>query len=176
MSHKSHSCPSADVVARIAPSRTQTFARSSAESLMSSRSEGRRTSGSHTSKVMKRTFTLPEVFNWLFRFAVLDDAECELNCRPVNQKYFARLKEYAVDGTHCTKVHNPPKSGGGVERSVCVEGKCKVSEASLKSETADSNDCENKARQTISGVELNNYRVTSSQIPMGSSSPFWNKF
>lgn len=116
---------------RIVHSQMQTFEHSSAESLISSRSEGRRTSGSHTSKVMKRT-PVPEVFNWLFRHVVLDDAECELNCRPVNQKYFARLKEYAVDGTHCTKVHNPPKNSVGSERSVCVEGKCKVSQANFE--------------------------------------------
>lgn len=57
----------------------------------------------------------------------LDDAECELNCRPVNQKYFARLREHAVDGTLCSKVSNPPKNNVSFERSVCVEGKCKVS-------------------------------------------------
>ncbi|CRK93989.1 CLUMA_CG007515, isoform A [Clunio marinus] len=57
---------------------------------------------------------------------IKDDAECELNCRPVNQKYFARLREYAIDGTNCSKVHNPPKSNVAYERSVCVEGKCKL--------------------------------------------------
>lgn len=65
----------------------------------------------------------------LIKFACeqLDDAECELNCRPVNQKYFARLREYAVDGTTCYKIHNPPKGSNiSSERAVCVEGKCKV--------------------------------------------------
>lgn len=69
-------------------------------------------------------------FYWFFHIQI-DDAECELNCRPINQKYFARLREYAVDGTHCSKVHLPPKSSNGnetsYEKSVCVEGKCKVS-------------------------------------------------
>jgi hypothetical protein len=58
---------------------------------------------------------------------LVDDAECELNCRPVNQKYFARLRETAVDGTHCLKIHNPPKNNASFDRGVCVEGKCKVS-------------------------------------------------
>lgn len=58
----------------------------------------------------------------------LDDAECELNCRPINQKYFAKLKEYAVDGTHCTNLHDKPKNhSNSTTKAVCVEGKCRVS-------------------------------------------------
>lgn len=59
-------------------------------------------------------------------FCFTDDAECELNCRPVNQKYFARLREYAVDGTRCEKIQNQPKNNITYEHGVCVEGKCKV--------------------------------------------------
>lgn len=94
---------------------------------MSSLSEGKLTSGSHISKV-GRDFP-----HQLLEFSVYDgnfveEAECELNCRPINQKYFARLREHAVDGTPCLKVHNPPKNNSSFDRSMCVEGKCKVSE------------------------------------------------
>ena len=51
-----------------------------------------------------------------------EDAECELNCRPKNQKYFARLGT-VIDGTLCTKVS---KNQIKHEYAVCVEGKCKV--------------------------------------------------
>lgn len=58
-----------------------------------------------------------------FSSVQLDDAECELNCRPVNRKYFAKLREYAVDGTSCNSTDGPTRNSS---KAVCVEGKCKV--------------------------------------------------
>lgn len=66
-----------------------------------------------------------------FYLLILDDAECELNCRPINQKYFAKLKEYAVDGTYCTNIHEKPKSHSNSSKAVCVEGKCRVSKLNV---------------------------------------------
>lgn len=111
------------------------FGHSSAASLIISHSGVKNTNGSHISKVIgtnQQEFHLTLLINFSSlsqhkKKSFLDDAECELNCRPVNQKYFARLKEYTVDGTHCTKVLNPPKNNVSYEQSVCVEGKCRVS-------------------------------------------------
>jgi hypothetical protein len=100
---------------------------SSAANLTSSLSEVKRTSGSHTSKVRERVSSSSARICLKALSILVDDAECDLNCRPVNQKYFARLREYAVDGTHCLKILNPPKNNASFDRGVCVEGKCKVS-------------------------------------------------
>lgn len=62
------------------------------------------------------------IFTNLCIILLLEDAECELNCRPKNQKYFARLGT-VIDGTLCTKVS---KNQIKYEYAVCVEGKCKV--------------------------------------------------
>ena len=62
---------------------------------------------------------------WTF-VSSTDEAECELNCRPVNQRYFARLKEYVIDGTTCTKPHITPKNSSLVMKNICVDGICKV--------------------------------------------------
>lgn len=87
--------------------------------------------GSHMWKVIYynkcKQINVTLLFFILFWIYILDDAECELNCRPINQKYFAKLKEYAVDGTHCTNIHEKPKNHSNSSKAVCVEGKCRVS-------------------------------------------------
>lgn len=55
----------------------------------------------------------------------VDDAECELNCKPVGMRYFATLKEKVIDGTICTRPLLYFKRN--VESAVCVDGICKVS-------------------------------------------------
>lgn len=72
-----------------------------------------------------------------------DDAECELNCKPIGLEYFALLDERVVDGTACKHPvnelrHNRQRRGGGggttapleaqSRRAMCVHGVCKVSE------------------------------------------------
>ena len=57
---------------------------------------------------------------------LLDGAECELNCKPVNQKYFARLKEYVIDGTECNIPQHNQNKMENFDRAVCIEGVCKV--------------------------------------------------
>ncbi|TMW41616.1 hypothetical protein DOY81_013304, partial [Sarcophaga bullata] len=34
---------------------------------------------------------------------IKDDAECELNCKPLGMKYFATLNATVIDGTPCEK-------------------------------------------------------------------------
>lgn len=56
---------------------------------------------------------------------VTDEAECELNCKPIGLNYYAMLNERVIDGTSCirpiesirVKYTGPAK---------CVEGVCKV--------------------------------------------------
>lgn len=61
-------------------------------------------------------------------FWILDGAECELNCKPLNQKYFARLKERVIDGTECKIPQHNWNKLENFEKAVCIEGSCKVSE------------------------------------------------
>lgn len=37
---------------------------------------------------------------------IKDDAECELNCKPLGMKYFATLNETVIDGTACSRPAN----------------------------------------------------------------------
>lgn len=60
-----------------------------------------------------------------FILFVADEAECELNCKPVGMSYFATLGNRVVDGTGCTfpiGYANRKHSG----RAMCVDGMCKV--------------------------------------------------
>ncbi|XP_070496473.1 thrombospondin type-1 domain-containing protein 4 isoform X2 [Chironomus tepperi] len=57
---------------------------------------------------------------------VKDGAECELNCKPINQKYFARLKERVIDGTECNILKQDLNKLDNIYKSVCIEGSCKV--------------------------------------------------
>lgn len=55
----------------------------------------------------------------------LDEAECELNCKPIGMNYFAMLKERVIDGTSCWfPVDFVRQNHSG--RGMCVEGTCKV--------------------------------------------------
>lgn len=56
-----------------------------------------------------------------------DDAECELNCKPMGMSYFATLNDSVIDGTPCQyPVDFVHRNHSG--RAMCVEGVCKVSE------------------------------------------------
>ncbi|KAG5675697.1 hypothetical protein PVAND_005581 [Polypedilum vanderplanki] len=55
---------------------------------------------------------------------IKEDSECELNCKPIDQKYFAKLKDFVIDGTPCKKVKN--NANISFDKAVCVEGKCKA--------------------------------------------------
>lgn len=55
-----------------------------------------------------------------------EDAECELNCKPIGMKYYATLNKTVIDGTECTKPFEyfRRKDNG---KAICAEGICKVS-------------------------------------------------
>ncbi|XP_059620455.1 thrombospondin type-1 domain-containing protein 4 isoform X2 [Phlebotomus argentipes] len=56
---------------------------------------------------------------------IKEDAECELNCKPVGLNYFATLNNAVIDGTPCTKpAEYYRRNFQG--RAVCVEGICKM--------------------------------------------------
>lgn len=56
---------------------------------------------------------------------ITEDAECELNCKPIGSKFFATFNNTVVDGTLCSRPDIVRKKFKG--RSICVEGVCKVS-------------------------------------------------
>lgn len=56
----------------------------------------------------------------------LDEAECELNCKPIGMNYFALLRDRVIDGTSCLfPVDFVQQNHSG--RAMCVDGVCKVS-------------------------------------------------
>lgn len=58
-------------------------------------------------------------------FIFSDEAECELNCKPIGMEYFATLEDRVVDGTSCySPVDFVKRNTSG--RALCVEGICKV--------------------------------------------------
>lgn len=58
----------------------------------------------------------------------LDDAECELNCKPVGLNYFATLNDRVKDGTSCFKPSEFLKlRRNHAGKAICVDGICKVS-------------------------------------------------
>lgn len=58
----------------------------------------------------------------------LDDAECELNCKPVGLSYFATLNDRVIDGTSCFKPSEYLKlRRNHAGKAICVDGICKVS-------------------------------------------------
>ncbi|KAI9577970.1 hypothetical protein GQX74_014114 [Glossina fuscipes] len=61
---------------------------------------------------------------------IKDDAECELNCKPVGMKYFATLNDTVIDGTMCYRPAEYYRYNYQ-EGAVCVNGICKVSEKRL---------------------------------------------
>lgn len=64
------------------------------------------------------------IFNNIVIF--IEDAECELNCKPIGSKFFATFNNTVVDGTLCSRPDVARKHFKG--RSICVEGVCKVSD------------------------------------------------
>uniref|UniRef100_A0A182V9F5 ADAMTS/ADAMTS-like cysteine-rich domain-containing protein n=1 Tax=Anopheles merus TaxID=30066 RepID=A0A182V9F5_ANOME len=54
-----------------------------------------------------------------------EDAECELNCKPIGMRYFATLNKTVIDGTPCSKpTEYFRRNNSG--RGICVEGLCKT--------------------------------------------------
>lgn len=55
----------------------------------------------------------------------LDEAECELNCKPIGLNYYATLNERVIDGTNCLRpIESARLKYTGPAK--CVEGVCKV--------------------------------------------------
>ena len=73
-------------------------------------------------------FAILQSTNVLNLYRFIDDAECELNCKPVGMRYFATLNRTVIDGTSCTKPTEHPNRQIRDAKAICVEGICKVSE------------------------------------------------
>lgn len=67
------------------------------------------------------------VCNWV-SLSLSDDAECELNCKPLGMKYFATLNDTVIDGTPCQRPAEYYRSNRSTPlgRAICVDGICKV--------------------------------------------------
>lgn len=63
---------------------------------------------------------------FFFISLLLEDAECELNCKPKGMKYFATLNSSVIDGTPCFRPAEYYRSNYR-QRAMCVDGVCKVS-------------------------------------------------
>ncbi|KAM8717604.1 hypothetical protein ACLKA7_004322 [Drosophila subpalustris] len=66
---------------------------------------------------------------------IKDDAECELNCKPLGMKYFATLNDTVIDGTPCQRPAEYYRSKSTyASRAMCVDGICKavLSSGSIK--------------------------------------------
>uniref|UniRef100_A0A182F546 ADAMTS cysteine-rich domain-containing protein n=1 Tax=Anopheles albimanus TaxID=7167 RepID=A0A182F546_ANOAL len=61
---------------------------------------------------------------YIWEAFVKEDAECELNCKPIGMRYFATLNKTVIDGTSCIKPTDYFRRGNG-RRGICVEGVCK---------------------------------------------------
>ncbi|XP_051858406.1 thrombospondin type-1 domain-containing protein 4 isoform X1 [Drosophila albomicans] len=58
---------------------------------------------------------------------IKDDAECELNCKPLGMKYFATLNDTVIDGTPCQRPAEYYRSKSTyASRAMCVDGICKA--------------------------------------------------
>ncbi|KXJ70926.1 hypothetical protein RP20_CCG022021 [Aedes albopictus] len=68
---------------------------------------------------------------YIWEAFIKDDAECELNCKPIGMRYFATLNKTVIDGTPCSKpTEYFRRNNSG--RGICVDGICKVSVPLLK--------------------------------------------
>ncbi|XP_030240028.1 thrombospondin type-1 domain-containing protein 4 isoform X1 [Drosophila navojoa] len=65
-------------------------------------------------------------YNW--EPYIKDDAECELNCKPLGMKYFATLNDTVIDGTPCQRSAEYYRSNRSTPlgRAICVDGICKA--------------------------------------------------
>uniref|UniRef100_A0A182SZD2 ADAMTS/ADAMTS-like cysteine-rich domain-containing protein n=1 Tax=Anopheles maculatus TaxID=74869 RepID=A0A182SZD2_9DIPT len=62
---------------------------------------------------------------YIWEAFVKEDAECELNCKPIGMRYFATLNKTVIDGTPCSKpTEYFRRNNSG--RGICVEGLCKI--------------------------------------------------
>ncbi|EAT46443.1 AAEL002398-PA [Aedes aegypti] len=71
---------------------------------------------------------------YIWEAFIKDDAECELNCKPIGMRYFATLNKTVIDGTPCrkpTEYFRRNNSG----RGICVDGICKLYHTFLAAET-----------------------------------------
>lgn len=60
-----------------------------------------------------------------FELNYLDEAECEMNCKPIGMNYFATLGDRVIDGTSCLfPIDFVRQNHTG--RAMCVDGVCKV--------------------------------------------------
>ncbi|XP_050084758.1 thrombospondin type-1 domain-containing protein 4-like [Anopheles aquasalis] len=62
---------------------------------------------------------------YIWEAFVKEDAECELNCKPIGMRYFATLNKTVIDGTSCIKPTDYFRRSNG-RRGICVEGVCKA--------------------------------------------------
>lgn len=70
------------------------------------------------------------LFLYCLNLIHLDEAECELNCKPIGMNYFALLQDRVIDGTSCLfPVDFVQQNHSG--RAMCVDGICKVSYISI---------------------------------------------
>uniref|UniRef100_A0A182NP13 Uncharacterized protein n=1 Tax=Anopheles dirus TaxID=7168 RepID=A0A182NP13_9DIPT len=64
-------------------------------------------------------------------FVSTEDAECELNCKPIGMRYFATLNKTVIDGTACSKpTEYFRRNNSG--RGICVEGLCKLTNSQIQ--------------------------------------------
>ncbi|XP_055643965.1 A disintegrin and metalloproteinase with thrombospondin motifs 7 [Toxorhynchites rutilus septentrionalis] len=62
---------------------------------------------------------------YIWEAFIKDDAQCELNCKPIGMRYFATLNKTVIDGTPCSKpTEYFRRNNSG--RGICVEGICKA--------------------------------------------------
>ncbi|XP_053673801.1 thrombospondin type-1 domain-containing protein 4 [Anopheles nili] len=113
---------------------------------------------------------------YIWEAFVKEDAECELNCKPIGMRYFATLNKTVTDGTPCsnpTEYFRRNNSG----RGICVEGLCKaVHNSGVISGTFMNNGavrCGTTVCRPISGIYTktnpNNGYVHVATIPVGAS-------
>ncbi|KAL9914968.1 thrombospondin type-1 domain-containing protein 4-like [Glossina fuscipes fuscipes] len=82
-------------------------------------------------KIQTRFSNISSIVNkYIWEPYIKDDAECELNCKPIGMKYFATLNNTVIDGTMCFRPAEYYRYNYQ-EGAVCVNGICKVSEERL---------------------------------------------
>ncbi|XP_052863931.1 thrombospondin type-1 domain-containing protein 4 [Anopheles cruzii] len=113
---------------------------------------------------------------YIWEAFVKEDAECELNCKPIGMRYFATLNQTVIDGTSCNKPTDYfRRSNSG--RGICVEGVCKaVHNSGVISGTFMNNGavrCGTTVCRPVSGIYTktnpNNGYVHVASIPSGAS-------
>uniref|UniRef100_A0A1B0C086 Uncharacterized protein n=1 Tax=Glossina palpalis gambiensis TaxID=67801 RepID=A0A1B0C086_9MUSC len=85
----------------------------------------------HSNSIDPTQLTFYAKLSYLWLRLITDDAECELNCKPIGMKYFATLNNTLIDGTMCFHPAEYYRYNYQ-EGAVCVNGICKVSEERLE--------------------------------------------